>query len=267
MSRTVLAAPLTLYVAPSGSDTTGDGSVGTPWATPQFAAQWLQRNIDLGDETATIHLGSGTYTSGVQVLAPFVGGNINAVAGVTFSGDTTNPANVVIAITNGLAFQASFGAKFAVEGMKLTVAGSGDALYASAGGAIYVSGPMEFGAVPSTQNGSHMHVTVGGAIVGSADYKISGGGSIHFFADRGGVIEYNSGTATLTGTPAFSGAFAFANDTGLIYNSQLNFSGSATGQRYYAQTGGVIQTIGRGVNFYPGSVAGGVDSSSCGVYR
>ncbi len=234
MSRTVLAAPLTLYVAPSGSDTTGDGSVGTPWATPQFAAQWLQRNIDLGDETATIHLGSGTYTSGVQVLAPFVGG---------------------------------FGAKFAVEGMKLTVAGSGDALYASAGGAIYVSGPMEFGAVPSTQNGSHMHVTVGGAIVGSADYKISGGGSIHFFADRGGVIEYNSGTATLTGTPAFSGAFAFANDTGLIYNSQLNFSGSATGQRYYAQTGGVIQTIGRGVNFYPGSVAGGVDSSSCGVYR
>src|SRR5260221_8477532 len=182
MSRTILAAPLTLYVAPSGSDTTGDGSVGTPWATPQFAAQWLQRNIDLGDESATIHLGAGTYTSGVQVLAPFVGGNINAVAGVTFSGDTTTPGNVVIAITNGLAFQASFGAKFAVEGMKLTVAGSGDALYASAGGAIYVSGPMEFGTVPSTQNGSHMHVTVGGSIVGSADYKISGGGSIHFFA-------------------------------------------------------------------------------------
>lgn len=63
-------------------------------------------------------------------------------------------------------------------------------------------------------------------------------------------------TVTLTGTPAFSQSYVFADDTSLIRATSMTFSGSATGKRYDVATNGVINTNGGGATYFPGSVAG-----------
>ena len=42
-----LTETLHVYISPSGSDVSGDGSQGNPWATHQFAYDWIVRNINL----------------------------------------------------------------------------------------------------------------------------------------------------------------------------------------------------------------------------
>ena len=44
--RTQLTADRTYYVATTGSDSTGDGSSGAPWATIQYGVDWIATNID-----------------------------------------------------------------------------------------------------------------------------------------------------------------------------------------------------------------------------
>ena len=46
------ASPMTWYVSPSGSDTTGDGTINNPYRTPQFA-------IDVSNPYDTVQLLSG----------------------------------------------------------------------------------------------------------------------------------------------------------------------------------------------------------------
>jgi hypothetical protein len=38
------------------------------------------------------------------------------------------------------------------------------------------------------------------------------------------------------------------------------------GRRYYAFLGGIIATSGMGPNYFPGTVAGVADATTCGVY-
>jgi hypothetical protein len=63
-------------------------------------------------------------------------------------------------------------------------------------------------------------------------------------------------TATLSGAPAFSSQFAFADRLGFITNANVVYSGSATGTRYVANSNAVINTNGGGASYFPGSVAG-----------
>lgn len=55
--------PTDVYVAPSGSDATGTGAQGRPWATASkaFAAIQAQRSAANAFTTYTVHLASGTY--------------------------------------------------------------------------------------------------------------------------------------------------------------------------------------------------------------
>ena len=83
-------------------------------------------------------------------------------------------------------------------------------------------------------------------------YTISGAAVIHKIANAGGYIEFNAGV-TLTGTPAFSAAYAYSIRGGLIQVGGGSFTGSATGSRYYADNNGVILLSGL---TFPGDSAG-----------
>ncbi len=65
---------------------------------------------------------------------------------------------------------------------------------------------------------------------------------------------------TLTGTPAFSGAFAlsYAGGASMLYGN--TFSGAATGVRYSAAGNGVIYTNGAAGTYFPGNSAGSTGS-------
>ena len=69
--------------------------------------------------------------------------------------------------------------------------------------------------------------------------------------------DYESGVkANVSGTPAFSTAFATATRLGVINVGNITFTGSATGTRYDVVLNSVIDTSGGGANFFPGDVAG-----------
>lgn len=58
----VITTNTTYYVATTGSDATGDGSVTTPWATPSYALSVLQNYRVQSGKTLTIQCDDGTYT-------------------------------------------------------------------------------------------------------------------------------------------------------------------------------------------------------------
>lgn len=58
----MITADTTLYVATTGDDVTGDGSSGTPWATPHKALEYLRGYWISPAATVTIQCADGTYT-------------------------------------------------------------------------------------------------------------------------------------------------------------------------------------------------------------
>lgn len=112
---------------------------------------------------------------------------------------------------------------------------------------------MEFGSAAS----DHMQANLSGTIVnfGSSTYTISRSAGSHMRAQSLGAIENAGNTVTLTGTPAFSDAFAVA-DNGVVSASGNTWSGSATGKRYSARNIGRISSGGAGETYFPGNAAG-----------
>ena len=146
----------------------------------------------------------------------------------------------------------------------MTLGGAGGyGLSANLGGLI-AFGAVTFGAVTT----AHLYAYAGGQIICVGSYGISGGAAEHFFFFSGSTFGHFGGpfVCTLTGTPAFSAAFAAASDNGVLQaqSSWLTFSGAATGPRYLASTNATINTFGSGASYFPGSSAGSVSNN--GVY-
>jgi hypothetical protein len=93
--RTVLTADTTFYVATTGNDSTGDGSSGNPWATPQHAIDFLSANVDTGAFNVTIQFANGNYPGPTVTAVPEGGGtvifqgNLSDATKVTFDDTAT----------------------------------------------------------------------------------------------------------------------------------------------------------------------------------
>ncbi|MDB5612036.1 MAG: hypothetical protein JWP25_8936 [Bradyrhizobium sp.] len=59
--RTVLLADTTFYVATTGNDSTGDGTVGNPWATIQHSVDHVVNLLDCNSYQVTIQIADGIY--------------------------------------------------------------------------------------------------------------------------------------------------------------------------------------------------------------
>jgi hypothetical protein len=66
--RQKLTENTTFYLSTTGNDTTGDGTEANPWATLQYAYEWVAGNVDGGGYDITFLLGPGTYV-GLYLLA------------------------------------------------------------------------------------------------------------------------------------------------------------------------------------------------------
>lgn len=105
----------TIYVTTSGNDTTGDGTLASPYATPHKAINTLRyKRIKVTDgyQRVTINVGVGTYNFGLKQTA----NGTNYLAGTypVSGGSGTGAFVAITTTTNG-----------AVNGVKLTDPGTG----------------------------------------------------------------------------------------------------------------------------------------------
>jgi len=109
---TILTRGIDIYVATTGSDTNGDGSFGSPWATISHA---ISQAAPTGD---TINVANGDYTITSKILVD---------KGVTITGNIANPENVVVQydpVANSLIFDMR-ASNATIQGIKTTGGKSG----------------------------------------------------------------------------------------------------------------------------------------------
>jgi hypothetical protein len=245
--REKLYANRTYYVRTDGNDSnTGLANTAAgAFLTIQRAANYIQTALDLNGFTVTVQVGDGTYTAGAKVAKPWVGGGT-----VAFIGNVATPASCVVNANDVQgAFYAEQSAAFEVRGFKVMNTG-GDGVAVQSGAFMSV-GAMEYGASLS----SHLAVGGGAFIYLTADYTVSGGGNSHLHTGSFGLIFTSVITCTVTGTPAFISYFAGAAQGNIIVKN-VTFNGSATGARYLAHKGGIIETSPAFAPALPGSIDG-----------
>jgi hypothetical protein len=246
VTRTALTANTTFYVSTTGSDSNNGLSSGTPWATLQHAYNTIQTTYDLAGFVATIQLANGTYTANLSAVGPLVGAQ--GASSLVINGSSATPSNVIISTPGNVCIGAASAAQLTVQ--NLEISGS-TGLLAQFDGLILFNN-LIFGACTV----SHASAVNGGVVQASGSYTISGSAAVHWFVAQSGEIVVAGVTLTLSGTLAFSSAFASASGLGDIVCPSNTFSGSATGIRYIAASNAVVNTNGAGASYLPGSTAG-----------
>jgi hypothetical protein len=229
--------------ASTGSDSTGTGASGAPWQTIQHAINVLS-TYDLNGFTATIKCATGTYAPAI-VSVPFLGG------AVQLTGDTTTPTNCEISASSGglnCIEVTGYGSALSVAGFFLTTSASaGGGIVAIYGGSVNVNGNMNYGAMAS--GNQHLSASVGALINVTANYTISASAFDHATAQNDGIIYLAGVTATLSGSPAFSNGFFWAQIVSLIWAVGYTVSGSGSGPAYTIAANAVVQMNGAGFTF------------------
>jgi hypothetical protein len=247
--RARLGQATTLFVSSAGSDV-NVGTVSTsPFATPQHAYNWAQSNLDLAGLVLTISIAAGTYAAGLNASGPLYGQTSPVM--IQGAGSPTTTINA------GACISTNWGANLQPGGLTLNASGAGSAcLSTSNAGSIITVGP---GLVLGTATLAQMQAVQFGEIILANSYTVSAGSQSHWFAQSSGLIVNGNVaiTVTLTGTPAYSGAFATATSGANINPANVvTFSGGATGTRFAVSANATINTNGSGASALPGSVAG-----------
>ncbi|MFA7290885.1 MAG: hypothetical protein WC023_01430 [Rhodocyclaceae bacterium] len=243
-ARERLTADRTYYVRTDGSDTnTGLANTsGGAFLTIQKAVNTICNTLSLAGFTVTVQIADGTYT-GATLLKPLPDNGA-----VTIQGNSGTPANVLISTTSADCFKASgAGASYTIKDLKVQTTTSGDCIFGTLQAEVQISNVV-FGACAAY----HTEADYGALVTAIGNYSIAGAAQVHWLAWKGGVINVPSKTVTITGTPAFSAGFAYAERLGMIISAGTTYSGSATGVRYTVTLNAIIHSG----TALPGSSAG-----------
>lgn len=247
--RIPLGGTLDLYVNGSTGSNSNDGlTVGNPFLTLQKAWNLVMADYDLNDHQVTIHQ-AGTNTD--QLLA--TGSPVGAQAATPITIDVQGTWSVVnksCVIANSTQVAITGTGTLAATGGGLA---QGAAILALNAAVVTFSG-ISFGTCAQ----GHIIATQGGVVAAGGNYKITNNAPYHVVLSYGASAQISFLTLTLTGTPAFSGAFAFVDSCSSLNAIGDVFTGSATGTRYSATNNGVIATSGGGGSYLPGNAAGSV---------
>lgn len=225
--RELLTAARTYYVRTDGSDSNNGlaNTSGGAFLTLQKAYNTAIA-LDTGGYAVTIKAADGTYTAGVSIDKPLVGGGQLIV-----EGNTTTPSNAVISLSSGSCFGISNYAIATVRGFKLVNSG-GYGILCSVGGRAFASS-MEYGACSAHHNrasgsGSQIELTGAIAISGDAQTFIAADGS-------GANTQLSQSTVTFSGTRTFSTAFAWSTRNAGLRTFTMTWAGthaSTVGKKY-----------------------------------
>jgi hypothetical protein len=257
--KTVLTASVNYYVDLAGNDSTGNGTVGNPWRTIQFAITWITNHIDAAGYNVNIQLKTaGTYAQayfGIPINGNFM-----------LTGDKLNPRNYIVKNLDGPAVVATQSAVVILQGISLEATGQyvggadyrsvGHGIYAARSGVVYMDavafGPCthvqiscETGAVVYPLNGTSTTLSV----YGSAQSFATGGAS--------GIVVLQGLPTTFTNNPNYSVATIQAAQAGSVNAYGWMPTGTVTGSKWSVYLNGVMVTQNAGANI-PGSTAGTV---------
>jgi hypothetical protein len=245
--REKLSAARTYYVRTDGSDSnTGLANTsGGAFLTIQKAVT-VAATLDNNGFDITIQIADGTYNEVVE-LKSGVGDGF-----VIIQGNSGTPANVIVNVgASQTCFHAlSVTTKHRIKDMKFTGSSSFYSIFAE-GGSYIEWGNNNFGTGFTT----HLRLRDLGHITCISNYTISGGAGSHWESNNNALLRCSGFTITISGTPAFSSAFAGAAAGGMVVSGNT-FSGSATGVRYNATVNGYINTNGGGATYLPGGTGG-----------
>jgi len=249
--REVLSAARTYYVRTDGNDSnTGlANTAGGAFLTIQKGID-VAAGLDSSIYDVTIQIADGTYT-GVMVAKSMSGSGK-----IIIQGNAATPANVIISNAGNLFSNSQPHTVYTLKDLKFAD-GHTFGMYCEAGSNTKFSN-LVFGS-----GVGHLY-TIGYAFIeATGNYSITGGAVFHLGSNCG-TIKISSVTATLTGTPAFSGAFATAGFLGYFQIVTTTFTGAATGSRYSVTTNAAVQVNGHAEPYLPGNAAG--TTATGGVY-
>lgn len=249
--RTRLTSNTTYYVSTTGSDVTGTGAVGNPWATIQHALLIISTTIDDGGFAISVSVANGAY-SGPVFVPPMYGGPNNAAV-LNIIGNTGSPSSVTLTSTNASGFVFLGAGSYTIQGFTIAASGTGSGQGVGINAA---SGPI-INVQNVTLNAcgiAGLLATQGAQVSCSTGITFGGSMPIGAYSYNQGGITFGGSTITVTSTPAFSTAFAVSTGVSLIaFLSGASVSGSATGSRYQVTTNSVIVSGGLTL---PGNAAG-----------
>lgn len=261
MARELLTAPRTYYVRSDALYTDAPGRLDSTAGACQTWAQALAlaAALDFNGHAVTIQHGSEvahTFNENLAIGTMTGGGRLNILG-------STTPGNTVLTPT-APGLTAIIEARNTVTPVflgNLTLAGSQCGVMAAYLATVNLLNGVIFGAIDNYH--MFVHDNLATIIDVSQSTTITGGAGYHMLISGGmAFVEY--GTTTLTGTPAFSGAYIGIINGGKVQTVGMTFTGSATGSRYNVAHNGVLNTIGSGASYLPGNAAG--TTSSGGQY-
>lgn len=256
--RELLTADRIYYVRTDGSDS-NDGltnSSGGAFATIQKAIDVASQTLDTGIYDVYAKLGNtGTFTENV------VGYNLVGGGKFIIEGDTSTPTNTKWKASTGVVFTArNLYTTYVIKALEMSDASAAtDGVFAANGSYVQVENVYFAGGFSRD-----MFMIEGAMIEITANYNVTGSSAVHINA-QDAIFRMQGFTLTLTGTPAFSTAFAVCSRSATLIIRGDTFTGSATGKRYDVTLNGVIDTNGAGSTYLPGNSAGTNDGY--GVYN
>lgn len=248
--RERLTAARTYYVRTDGSDSnTGlANTAGGAFLTIQKAVDVVCHTLDTQSSDVTIQLADGTYTAGALYRSRVGHGT------VFIQGNAATPSNVLVSVTSANCFSMDVpvSGSFIVRDLKLQTTTAGSALLATGAGAVISYSNVVFGACVT----AHTYADNYGRIQCVGNYSITAGAQMHHQASGCGVINCTGRTVTITGTPAFSVAFAWLDSLGAATLYSNTYTGAATGTRYTVTRNSSIHVNGAATTYLPGNAAG-----------
>lgn len=249
-TRTSLTANTSYYVNASTGNDSNNGSIGSPWLTTSYAYSYIQNNIDAAGYTITVNL-TGTFSGAMTADGPVVG--VNSPSNFIWQG--TGGADVTTAVIANTAAVAipwyiRNGAKMTIQWMTVGST-NGYAIIAQQGAVVQV-GNLKF-----TASIFCLDAISAGNIQAIGPLQIASGTyQIFSLSEDNGFSAINGVVVTLSSTPAFTGAFVYADQGSAQQWTGTTFVGSATGVRFNVSTGAGIDLGGGSLTFFPGDTAG-----------
>lgn len=260
--RWMLATSTTTFFVDgtNGNDNNDGLATGTgALLTIQKGIDTVCNQVDQQGTNIVVQVADGTYTTNLSLYNVTGWRTIGGHGELVLRGNVSTPANCIISGgAQNCISSVMLGTPWNIQGFKLTTAtGTGNCIEADGCSRLYYQN-CNFGSCGN----AHCVASYGSFLEAVGPYTISGNATYHYNSFSQSQIDAAVTTVTITGTPAFSQAFAAAFTGSVVQTQGTVFSGSATGTRYVATALSVLDTGGVGITFYPGSAVGSLQGGS-----